>query len=238
VPRRNTDFRSVPRLAERIEDARKNAGYSLRGIAKELGISQSGYANYELGKAEPSLSVFIRMSELFHVSIDDLLGTSEVKNPGGNQRQQTLNELWLIIESLHNRQGYNSLQERSAVYESISLFKEILKSNTLTKMPDEDKNLATLVGSFEEINAIYSGKKIHPKQSSRIDADIFLPYRNIKLLCDMLKIFLEFLKSREYEFENKDDYCSKLLQLKNEFRLIEDEFEKMFILNANVKGEE
>ncbi len=45
-------------------------------IAKLLNISQGAYAKYESGQREPSFDTLLKISELFNVSIDDLLSSS------------------------------------------------------------------------------------------------------------------------------------------------------------------
>lgn len=45
-------------------------------IAKLLNISQGAYAKYESGQREPSFDTLVKISNLFKVSIDDLLNNS------------------------------------------------------------------------------------------------------------------------------------------------------------------
>ena len=43
-------------------------------IAKILNISQTCYSYYENGRNEPSIDVLIKLSKLFNVSVDELIG--------------------------------------------------------------------------------------------------------------------------------------------------------------------
>ena len=46
-------------------------------MAKYLGMSQTGYSKYETGENDIPTQVLIRLSQLYHVSIDYLLGVSD-----------------------------------------------------------------------------------------------------------------------------------------------------------------
>ena len=50
-------------------------------IAKDLGISRIRYNQYETGKRTPDNEMLVQISEYFNVSIDYLLGKSEIRNP-------------------------------------------------------------------------------------------------------------------------------------------------------------
>ena len=46
--------------------------------AKAAGVSVTQYQNYEYGKSEPTVKVLIALSDFYGVSIDFLVGRSEV----------------------------------------------------------------------------------------------------------------------------------------------------------------
>ncbi len=53
-------------------------GLTQREMAEKLDISQPSYIRYENGTAEPSLEKLVKISEIFDVSVDYLVGKSEV----------------------------------------------------------------------------------------------------------------------------------------------------------------
>ncbi len=61
-------------LAERLLTLRKERHLKQTELAKELGLSISGYCRYEYGEREPTASVIVRMARYFGVSSDYLLG--------------------------------------------------------------------------------------------------------------------------------------------------------------------
>lgn len=58
---------------ENLKEYRLIYKYTQRRIAAVLGISQVQYCKYENGINEPSLDMLIRISNLFDISLDDLI---------------------------------------------------------------------------------------------------------------------------------------------------------------------
>ena len=46
-------------------------------IAKKLNIQKQTYQNYELGKREPSIEMLIKLADLFHTNVDNLIRNNE-----------------------------------------------------------------------------------------------------------------------------------------------------------------
>ena len=57
-----------------LKDLRKEYGYSQKQVAEKLNISQQTYSDYENGKTEPATDTLIKISKLYNVSLDYLLG--------------------------------------------------------------------------------------------------------------------------------------------------------------------
>ena len=68
----------VGRLGARLREERTRAGLSLRGAARELGVSPSFVSQIENGKSQPSVATLYSLARLLNVSIDELFaGQSE-----------------------------------------------------------------------------------------------------------------------------------------------------------------
>ncbi len=50
-------------------------------VANILGLERSTYVKYETGDSSPDYEKLIQLSDLFHVSIDYLLGKTNIKEP-------------------------------------------------------------------------------------------------------------------------------------------------------------
>ncbi len=63
----------------RIRELREQAGYrSQQAFADVFGVAQSTVGNWEAGKREPNYETTIRLADFFHVSVDYLLGISNL----------------------------------------------------------------------------------------------------------------------------------------------------------------
>jgi transcriptional regulator with XRE-family HTH domain len=61
-------------LGARIAQLRKEAGLSQQAVADALKIAQQTYANYEVARARPAVSMLPTLAQLFGISVDELLG--------------------------------------------------------------------------------------------------------------------------------------------------------------------
>ena len=64
-------------MYQRLKDTREDADMNQTEVAAYLGMSQSGYSKYETGENDVPTSVLIKLSKLWSVSIDYLLGVSD-----------------------------------------------------------------------------------------------------------------------------------------------------------------
>ena len=63
-----------------LKRIRKQKKYSQLKVATDLSISREALSYYENGKRNPDLSMLVRLSEYFSVSIDYLITGKEFKN--------------------------------------------------------------------------------------------------------------------------------------------------------------
>ena len=60
-------------FADRLKECRKNINKTQRDVAVDLGITERGYQNYEIGEREPNHETTVKIADYFGVSIDYLL---------------------------------------------------------------------------------------------------------------------------------------------------------------------
>lgn len=65
-------------LAERLEELKESRNLKQKEIAEAVGVPLRTYQRYEYGEREPQVSVLIRMADYFHVSIDYLVGRTDI----------------------------------------------------------------------------------------------------------------------------------------------------------------
>lgn len=98
----------------RLYELRKEQDLSQRQIAKMLNISQGTYNNWENGKTQPSIEDLIKISKLFNVCVDYLIGnqTDEVVI---KEDQSALRNIYRSIQKLDDE----SLEALSVIVEKM-----------------------------------------------------------------------------------------------------------------------
>lgn len=71
-------------MYKRIRDLREDRDLTQQQLADYLNISQATYSRYESGNLDVPSSVLIKLSEFYNVSIDYILGQTNIfKRPNG-----------------------------------------------------------------------------------------------------------------------------------------------------------
>ncbi len=66
-------------LSERLKECRNEKGYTQIQVATLCDITEKTYQNYELMTREPKIEILIRIADLYNVSLDYLVGRTDVK---------------------------------------------------------------------------------------------------------------------------------------------------------------
>ncbi len=67
-------------FSKRLRNLRENKGIKQEDLGKILDLSASTIGMYEQGRRQPDNETLIRMADFFNVSVDYLLGKTEVRN--------------------------------------------------------------------------------------------------------------------------------------------------------------
>ena len=63
--------------SKKIKELRQEKNYTQKYVSQYLSIDQSNYSKYELGKLEPNIEMLIKLSKLYGVSVDYILGLAD-----------------------------------------------------------------------------------------------------------------------------------------------------------------
>ena len=63
----------------RIRDLREDRDLKQETLAQMLGIRQTTYSKYELGKINVPIDMLIKIADFYHVSLDYLVGRSDLR---------------------------------------------------------------------------------------------------------------------------------------------------------------
>ena len=110
-------------FGERLKRLRKAAGYSLRELAAEIGISHRMLIYYEKHADRPPTHILPQLAKALGVSSDQLLGMEKVKE-NGKGRDTRLWRRFSQVENLPTPQRKQIIQILDAFLEREKLKKE------------------------------------------------------------------------------------------------------------------
>lgn len=67
----------MQKLAEKLKELRKSAGFNQTIVANALGINYFTLGKWEQGRAEPSADDLVKLADYFDVTVDFLLGRED-----------------------------------------------------------------------------------------------------------------------------------------------------------------
>lgn len=70
-------------IGKRFKRYRENKGLSQCQAAELIGIKNYQLGNYETNRSEPSIDILKKMSQVYDVSIDLLVGNARIKDDSG-----------------------------------------------------------------------------------------------------------------------------------------------------------
>ena len=65
------------KFRERLISLREESGITQQMLAFDLGISRTTYAHYEQGSHEPPIENLVKLSKIYDVTVDYLLGLTD-----------------------------------------------------------------------------------------------------------------------------------------------------------------
>ncbi|MDB2105435.1 helix-turn-helix domain-containing protein [Clostridium paraputrificum] len=72
-------------LADRLKELRKSNKLTQSELGKILGVGKTTISMYETGNSTPNDEIKLKISEYFNISVDYLLGKTNIKNLNNNE---------------------------------------------------------------------------------------------------------------------------------------------------------
>ena len=88
-------------IGNKINQLRKLSGMTQEQLAEKLNVSRQTISKWESDSTSPDLESIVKISRIFHVSLDDLLKEGEAGEANKTDEQITIEHLMKI--NLHNR---------------------------------------------------------------------------------------------------------------------------------------
>jgi transcriptional regulator with XRE-family HTH domain len=174
-------------LGKQLRTLRVDQGLQSRDIANLLEIAKSTYSGYENGKSKPDYETLIKLANYYSVSIDFLLGNTEVKAPSGICLVPATGNVTKEVEKRHDEQ----------IVGSMDMF-----ANRLRKLRNEEiltqRELAELMNLSGATIAMYKTGKRSPDRETiirlakmfQVSVDYLLGVTDIRNYSDTPKSYL------------------------------------------------
>ncbi len=89
------------KIGNKLNQLRKLSGMTQEQLAEKIKVSRQTISKWESDNTSPDLESIVKISKIFHVSLDDLLKEAKTSMTNRNNEQITLEDLMKI--NLHNR---------------------------------------------------------------------------------------------------------------------------------------
>lgn len=143
---------------ERLRSLRLEKGETMKVMSGVIGITEGAYSKYENNRAEPSIENLIKMANHFDVSLDYLLGKTNIMN---KSKENEVNEIMNKFENLNasnTSEIYAFLESLDRIYDYYKLGK--INVTTIHEMFEtllsvlEYSNILIEETEFEEYHSI------------------------------------------------------------------------------------
>ena len=75
------EFSSTMDFSTRLKELRTDNDMLQSDLAEKLNLKSSAISKYEKGLTQPSIETIKKLAEIFNVTVDYLVGASDIKNP-------------------------------------------------------------------------------------------------------------------------------------------------------------
>lgn len=101
----------------RIRELRLENGISQKELAEKFSMSQGNLCDWEKGRSEPDVSSLVALADFFGVSVDYLVGRTDVQSPV-DEDDKLINEKRLLVEKI-KRADEKTLRVLTSVADAI-----------------------------------------------------------------------------------------------------------------------
>lgn len=122
-------------FASRLRSLRLENKLTQKELAKKLNMQNTAISKYELGEREPDIETFNKLAKFFDVSLDYLLGRTDIKNPEDGNKESNIkaNEFWDKLKKRMAEEGMEfdktSPEDMILAYKIAKEFEKSRKSN-------------------------------------------------------------------------------------------------------------
>lgn len=137
---------------DRLKQLRNERNLTQKELAEYIGTTRATLASWETGRREPDMETLRKLSEYFNVSLDWLMGKTDIRDPHN-----------LFIEEAAQKYGPRGKKQAE------KLLKDVKAMFDGGELPDEDKDeffkaITEIYFESKERNKKYTPKKYRERQ--------------------------------------------------------------------------
>lgn len=153
-------------IGDRLAMLRNEKKLTMRAIGALVGVSDAAWVKYEKNRAEPSIATLCKTAELFGVSLDFLMGRTNIRDPQIVDKANFQNVFLREFEEA----TIGDPSEFYRLFESLSAVMQLMKDKEVSE-PEAQVLLGTISDIVTYFNDLHSMKKQH-KDLTRYVFDI------------------------------------------------------------------
>jgi len=189
----------------RIKHLRDQIGETQDDIAKLLGTSRPTVTRYENGKREPDFNTIVKLARHFNVSVDYLLGLTDIPVPMPPAADPiTLNDVFApeSIDSIRCSMTYKGLSHDISEKMDNPLYKDILTADYLKKLASgkiqASHEIVGILADYAGVDSSFFYKSNTPEVPEEDCAETAAHGESGSVLDDKLKAFISDAENVEY----------------------------------------
>lgn len=132
-------------FAETLREMRQSAGFTQKQAYEKIGVPQSTFSSWEIGKSEPSADILLRLCEIY--------GVTDILSAFGYDGYNDDGSILLDIKEQGLIEKYRSLDAYGRETISISLDREAERVKTITEQSEQLKQQADRIAELEPMLA-------------------------------------------------------------------------------------
>ncbi|ADQ05544.1 helix-turn-helix domain protein [Caldicellulosiruptor owensensis OL] len=170
-------------FGERLRMLRNEKGFTMQQMAEMLGITIGSWAKYERNEAEPSFDKLVKIADIFNVSVDFLLGRTNVRNDKLGNNETNIKNYIVDIEKI-------IIENPSALYCFQTNFETVLEN--FSKEIISENQLQPLLEALNDLVIYFNDLTRLKSENKKINKEILTYHEKekISMLQLMNKIFM------------------------------------------------
>lgn len=136
-------------IGKRLRALREKKGMFQQDVADRVGVDRASISNYEIGRASPPGKILSQLADVFHTSVDYILGNTDNSAPLDEKRNN-------LMDSIDSKTPSNSVDSIVDDPKIAIFFKDFLDA------PKERRE--EMLRFWEFINGKEKGRKPEDKQ--------------------------------------------------------------------------